>query len=332
MKKNNLISLIVIIGLVFAASIWYGRNNGLLPVAAGDEALLYDGLFNTIIGIAFGFFLLVEGVLIYSIVKFRRRKGDETDGLTIHENLPLEIVWTAIPTVIVMWVAIYSFDVYTAMQGSQNFDGMAHGGMHHTVAAQHEMGGMPSAKAILASANTDGVMMAGVLPGSGETMADVVNIGVSAMQFAWIFNYPNEIATAELHVPVGKKVRLNMTAVDVIHAFWVPQLRIKQDVIPGSETFLEFTPRVVGEYPVVCAELCGSYHGGMRTTMVIDTPEDYQVWLKDQQEIASTDPEVIVATSIPAIANSSVAKMSEQEYLAGKVAQMGSEHHMMINH
>ena len=324
MKKNNLISVVVIIGLIFAASIWYGRNNGLLPVAAGDEAVLYDGLFNTILAIAFGFFLIIEGFLIYSIIKFRRRKGDDTDGPAIHENLSLEIVWTAIPTLIVMWVAIYSFDVYTAMQGSQNFDGMAHGGMHHTV-ANHERGGMPASKATLASSNSDGVMMAGVLPSSGE---DVVNIDVSAMQFAWIFNYPNEIATAELHVPAGKKVRLNMTAVDVIHAFWVPQLRIKQDVIPGTETFLEFTPRVVGEYPVVCAELCGAYHGGMRTTMVIDTPEDYQAWLKEQQEIASNDPDAIVASR----SVSPTSQMSESEYLAGKVAQMGGDHHMMINH
>jgi cytochrome c oxidase subunit 2 len=136
------------------------------------------------------------------------------------------------------------------------------------------------------------------------------------MQFAWIFNYTDEIAAAELHVPVGKKIRLNLSAVDVLHAFWVPQLRIKQDVIPGRETYLEFTPRVVGEYPVVCAELCGSYHGGMRTTMVIDTPEDYEKWLKEQQEIASNNPEAIVASRPPS-------QMSEQEYLAGKVAQMG---------
>lgn len=108
MRKNNLISIVVIIGLIVAASIWYGRNNGLLPVAAGDEALLYDGLFNTILAIAAGFFFVVEGVLIYSIIKFRRRKGDEADGPAIHENLTLEIAWTAIPTVIVMWVAIYS--------------------------------------------------------------------------------------------------------------------------------------------------------------------------------------------------------------------------------
>jgi cytochrome c oxidase subunit 2 len=319
MKINNkLISIAVIIGLIVAASIWYGRNNGLLPVAAGDEATLYDGLFNTILAIAAGFFLIVEGVLLYSIVKFRKRKGDETDGPAIHENLTLEIAWTAIPTVIVMWVAIYSFDVYTAMQGTQDLSGMAHGGMHHTVAhvdhaAHHESGGMPTSKATLASSNNDGVMMAGVMPSED---ADVVAINVNAMQFAWVFNYTDEIATAELHVPVGKKIRLNMTAVDVLHAFWVPQLRIKQDVIPGRETYLEFTPRVVGEYPVVCAELCGSYHGGMRTTMVIDTPEDYSKWLKEQQEIASNDPEAIVASRPPS-------KMSEQEYLAGKVAQMG---------
>ena len=323
MRKNNLISVVVIIGLVFAASIWYGRNNGLLPVAAGDEALLYDGLFNTILAIAFGFFLVVEGVIIYSVVKFRRREGDNADGPAIHENLSLEIVWTAIPTVIVMWVAIYSFDVYTAMQGTQDMSGMAHGGMHQTIAG-HERGGMPMSKATLASSNSDGVLMAGTLPAGG---GDVVAIDVSAMQFAWIFNYPNEIATAELHVPVGKKVRLNMTAVDVLHAFWVPQLRIKQDVIPGRETFLEFTPRVVGEYPVVCAELCGSYHGGMRTTMVIDTPEDYATWLKDQQEIASTDPEAIVASRSVDITS----QMSEQEYLAGKVSQ-GDRHMMQMSH
>ena len=313
MKKNTSISIVVIIGLIIASSIWYGRNNGLLPVAAGDEALLYDGLFNTILAIAFGFFVVVEGVLIYSIVKFRRRDGDNADGPAIHENLSLEIAWTAIPTVIVMWVAIYSFDVYTAMQGTQDLSGMAHGGMHQTVA--HVQKG---AKATLASANTDGMLMAGTIPaGTG----DVVAIDVSAMQFAWIFNYPNEISTAELHVPVGKKVRLNMTAVDVLHAFWVPQLRIKQDVIPGRSTYLEFTPRVVGEYPVVCAELCGSYHGGMRTTMVIDTPEDYATWLKEQQEIASNDPEAIVAYH-------STSEMSEQEYLAGKMTQLDHDRHM----
>ncbi|MDX2256424.1 MAG: cytochrome c oxidase subunit II [Pseudanabaenaceae cyanobacterium bins.39] len=318
MKKSNLISISIVLSLVIVASIWYGRNNGLLPVAAGDEASLYDGLFNTIVAIACGFFLIIEGFLLYAIVKFRKRKGDETDGPAIHENLSLEIVWTAIPTVIVMWVAIYSFDVYTAMQGSQNLDGMAHGGMHHAVAHSmenmHERGGMP--KATLASANSDGQLMAGTLPTGGE---DVVAIDVSAMQFAWIFNYPNEIATAELHVPVGKKVRLNMNAVDVLHAFWVPQLRIKQDVIPGRETYLEFTPRVVGEYPVVCAELCGSYHGGMRTTMVIDTPEDYAKWLQEQQEIASNGNDAIAA-NIPV---TDVAKTSEQEYLAGKVANLG---------
>ena len=314
MKKNNLISIVVVLGMIAAASIWYGRNNGLLPIAAGDEATLYDGLFNTILAIAFAFFIIIEGFLIYSLLKFRKRKGDETDGPAIHENLSLEIVWTAIPTVIVMWVAIYSFDVYTAMQGSQNFEGMAHGGMHHAVAAvdhgKHE--NMPMVKATLASANSNSVLMAGTMPAGGE---DVVAINVSAMQFAWIFNYPNEISTAELHVPVGKKVRLNMSAVDVIHAFWVPQLRIKQDVLPGRETFLEFTPRVVGEYPVVCAELCGSYHGGMRTTMIIDTPEDYSAWLKEQQEIASKDVDAIMAVH-PA------SQMTEQEYLTGKVATM----------
>jgi cytochrome c oxidase subunit 2 len=100
------------------------------------------------------------------------------------------------------------------------------------------------------------------------------------MQFAFIFHYPDgDITTGELHVPVDRPVELRMKANDVIHAFWVPQFRLKQDVIPGQPTLLSFTATKPGRYPIVCAELCGPYHGGMRSTVVVDEPDTFADWV-----------------------------------------------------
>lgn len=100
------------------------------------------------------------------------------------------------------------------------------------------------------------------------------------MQFAFIFHYPEgNIITGELHIPADRPVSLHMEAKDVIHAFWVPQFRLKQDVIPGQPTLLSFTATRPGTYPIVCAELCGPYHGGMRSSVVVHEAADFDSWL-----------------------------------------------------
>ena len=100
------------------------------------------------------------------------------------------------------------------------------------------------------------------------------------MQFAFIFHYPGaNIISGELHIPVNQPVSLHMEARDVIHAFWVPQFRVKQDVIPGQPTLLSFTATRPGTYPIICAELCGPYHGGMRSSVVVHEPADFDGWL-----------------------------------------------------
>jgi cytochrome c oxidase subunit 2 len=91
-----------------------------------------------------------------------------------------------------------------------------------------------------------------------------------------------------LHVPVGQPVELRMEARDVIHAFWVPQFRLKQDVIPGQPTLLSFTPTKPGTYPIVCAELCGPYHGGMRSSVVVQEPEAFQAWVDQNRQPSTT--------------------------------------------
>ncbi len=127
----------------------------------------------------------------------------------------------------------------------------------------------------------------GALPEEqGQPAAVVVN--VTGLRYAWLFSYPGTDVTAgELHVPVNQDVELNISANDVIHAFWVPEFRLKQDAIPGRQGYMRFTHRVPREYSVICAELCGPYHGAMKTRVIVQTPEDYQAWM--QEQIASVD-------------------------------------------
>jgi cytochrome c oxidase subunit 2 len=121
----------------------------------------------------------------------------------------------------------------------------------------------------------------GVSPNSQQGI-NPLEIKVNGIQYAWVFTYTDSgVISGEMHVPVNRPVSLAMTAGDVIHAFWLPEFRIKQDVIPGRETNLVFTPNKTGKYPIVCAELCGAYHGGMKTQLYVETEEDYQKWIQD---------------------------------------------------
>jgi cytochrome c oxidase subunit 2 len=129
----------------------------------------------------------------------------------------------------------------------------------------------------------------------GATSPAALPVEVTAMQFAFIFHYPEaNITSGELHVPLGQPVALRMQANDVIHAFWVPQFRLKQDVIPGQPTLLSFTPTRTGSYPIVCAELCGPYHGGMRSTVVVEEPDTFADWVaRNSPAPASTSPSAL---------------------------------------
>jgi cytochrome c oxidase subunit 2 len=253
-----------------------------------------------------------------------------------------------------MFVGIYSFDVYSAMRGNSPALMMA---MSHDMSGHHK----PAAIAPDKLANKLGMDKLGVEPVqasvltsspdrqatqanneisqatsaattkpdtsnspgvAGQSDLSNININVTAMQFAWIFSYPdyNNIETAEMHIPVGSKVTLNLNATDVIHAFWVPQIRLKQDVIPGLPTQLQFTANKTGEYPVVCAELCGAYHGGMRAQLFVDTTDGFQAWVKTAQEELASNPSkrVIAANDF----QQSTTAMSDREYLAGRVKNM----------
>jgi cytochrome c oxidase subunit 2 len=275
--------LTLLLGMALVLTgLWVGQNVNLLPVDASSNAPVYDELFKVLFSIGTILFVGIVGLIVYSLVRFRRTAGDLGDGAAVEGNLPLEILWTAIPAVVVLFIGIYSYDIYERMGGMTPLND--HGGMH--AMHDHSSGG-----------GGDSRTWAGISPAllEGEEAATALPVEVTAMQFAFIFHYPGSgITSGELHVPLGQPVALQMRANDVIHAFWVPQFRLKQDVIPGQPTLLSFTPTRTGRFPIICAELCGPYHGGMRSTVIVDEPETFADWVTQN----SPAPPAPAATAI----------------------------------
>lgn len=116
---------------------------------------------------------------------------------------------------------------------------------------------------------------------------DEMVIEVTAQQFAWRFDYPDYgITTTELNLPHGRPILFKLTSMDVIHSFWVPEFRMKQDAVPGMTTTLRVTPSQVGQYKVRCAELCGTGHHAMLAAVNVMEPVDFQAWV-DKETAAS---------------------------------------------
>ncbi|WP_353930172.1 cytochrome c oxidase subunit II [Okeanomitos corallinicola TIOX110] len=308
------VSLWTLLAGMFIApiSIWIGQNHHLLPVQASKQAPLVDGFFNIMFTIAIALFLIVEGTILIFLFVYRRRPGDNSDGTPVEGNLALEIFWTAIPTVIVIVLGIYSVNVYNQMGG---LEPGSHPHSHVAMAAT-----MDDTQSLTAPNIGIGI---GASPQTQNKPADLV-VDVKGIQFAWLFNYPNTgILTGELHVPVGADVQLNLSADDVIHSFWVPQFRLKQDAIPGIPTELRFVATKPGTYPVVCAELCGGYHGSMRTQVIVHTQAEFDSWLTENQLAQQQEKPQIVAVN--------PANLSTSEFLDPYVQKMGISQELVIS-
>lgn len=131
------------------------------------------------------------------------------------------------------------------------------------------------------------IFSAVVLVKNDEVPSGTPVIQVSAEQFEWNFTYPDlGVTTGVLRVKEGQKIELKMQSADVIHSFWVPQWRVKQDVVPGIETTIVVTPTRTGTFPLICTELCGLGHAVMRTSAVVLSAADYDKWVKAQKSAA----------------------------------------------
>jgi len=310
----SLLTLVAgIVITIFSVWIGIGQHHNLLPLQASAQAPLVDGFFNVMLSIAIVLFLVVEGTILVFLIKFRRRPGDDTDGVPIEGSLALEVFWTAIPTIIVIALGIYSVDVYGRMGGLDS-------GHHQQVAQVAHTSGTAIAATLSDDSANESMKAPEIGIGVSSTApvkAPDLEVNVTGMQFAWLFNYPESgVETGELHVPVGADVQLNISAMDVIHSLWVPQFRIKQDAIPGMTTKLRFVATKPGTYPIVCTELCGGYHGGMRTEVVVESADEFANWLQEESEIAQTNADSTAVAMNPA-------DLSDSEFLSPYSENLG---------
>ena len=200
-----------------------------------------DTLFYVIYYLTTAVFFAVQITLLVFLFRYRDRPGRK--ATYTHGNTTLEIIWTAIPAVILAVLALVSRSTWAEIKETQP----------------------PS---------------------------DFV-ITVEAKQFNWEIAYPGPdgqfntdddvVMDNDFHVPVNKVVRVQLKSKDVIHSFFVPNFRLKQDAVPGHLIPVWFKATKPGKYEVPCAELCGFGHSGMRGWVYVDTPEAYDAWARDHK-------------------------------------------------
>jgi cytochrome c oxidase subunit II len=215
-------------------------------------------------------FLLVEGVLIYSLVKFRWRRGGEPPA-QIRGNTKLEIGWTIGAASILVILVVVTFIFLGPIK---NPSGSKPGGY---VAELNQSGG--GGKAAPAR---PGLQFAALEqrepPGPANTH---LKIHVNGQQYLWRFDYPGQtqvFSYTNMYVPTNTTVTLDITASDVDHSWWIPKLGGKADAIPGHTNHTWFRISAPGTYEGQCAELCGEGHADMVARVIAVPPNEYKAW------------------------------------------------------
>ena len=226
--------------------LWFSKS---LSDAGETIDLLFNGLH-----ILSAFILLGTGLAIgWCLWKFDHRRNDNKKAAYFSHNTRLEIVWTLIPALILFALAFA------------------------------QMGAWSENKMERPTTQVD-----------GETVLVPPTVLVKAKQFGWEFHYPgsdNQVETQddlyienELVVPVGEDIVLQLESRDVIHSFFVPELRLKQDIVPGMTQFAWFNAREEGEFEILCTELCGWGHYKMQARLNVVSQAEYQDWLAQMQK------------------------------------------------
>jgi cytochrome c oxidase subunit II len=239
---------------------------------------------HTLYLVAFGLgvliFLLVEGILIYSLVKFRWRRGGDPPA-QIRGNTRLELGWTIGAALILVVLTVVTFIFLPSIK---NPAGSKPGGL---VAELRQSGGGDAGSPPARSGPAGGKLELASLnqsepPGPANTH---LNIKVNGQQFLWRYNYPGKdgvFSYVDMYVPIDTTVTLDITASDVDHSWWIPELGGKADAIPSYTNHTWFRVSEPGTYEGQCAELCGEGHADMIARVIAVTPDEYKAWLAKQ--------------------------------------------------
>jgi cytochrome c oxidase subunit II len=221
-----------------------------LPRDVSEHGKDIDSLFYFILALTGVVFIGTEVLLFWFIWKYdaAKREGPAT---FIHGSHTLEVIWTVIPAVLLLFLAIYQMNAWADVK-----------------------------------------MRRPMMPPTVE---------VVGRQFEWRLRYPGrdgELGTPDdlflvndLHVPVNEEVLIQLKSMDVLHSFFLPNLRIKQDAVPGMKIPVWFKATETGQFDIVCAELCGWGHYKMKGRITIEPREDFEAWLERKyREQEATQP------------------------------------------
>jgi cytochrome c oxidase subunit 2 len=226
---------------------------------ANDIAELYA----LIMVIALPVFVGVEGLLIWFLIKFKARRGQV--AAQIHGNTRLEIGWTVGAAVVLVFITVVTF---IKLPGIKN----------------------PPASDIDASGNkVASTMLLASTDQPNPPKGAKLNIVVDGQQYVWRYQYPSQggksvFAYEEMVVPVGMTVTLDITADDVAHSWWIPELGGKMDAIPGYTNKTWFKADEAGTFKGQCAELCGRNHANMTARVKAVPFDEYQAWYDRQAQ------------------------------------------------
>lgn len=216
----------------------------LLPESVSTFGPDIDRIYYLILIITGIVFFATEGILLWFIFRYRHKEGRRASY--IHGSLKAEVIWTLTPFLIVLGIAFMSRGVWAEVRDPASIPG------------------------------------------------DAMELVMTASQFEWNATYPGADGTLGtdddfvsrniIHIPVDRPVRVTLRSEDVLHSFFLPDLRVKQDAVPGMEIPVWFEVTRTGEYPLACAELCGLGHYRMGATLFVDSQADYDAWLQTQIE------------------------------------------------
>src|SRR5690606_33267242 len=213
--------------------------------------------------------VVVYGAMIYAIVTFRKSKG--ATAARWHHNTRVEVVWTVIPAAILVAMAVPSAATLIRLEDTRKPD--------LTIKMTGSQWRWPY------DYIDEGVQFYSTLDRESNA-ARRLNSGIDPFSVEnYLLNVDRPVV-----VPVGAKVRLLITAADVLHAWWVPELAVKKDAIPGYINESWFLATEVGTYRGQCAELCGMDHGFMPIVVEVVAQEEYDAWLAERTGEAGNQP------------------------------------------
>jgi len=214
--------------------------------------------------------VVVFGVMIYSMVKFRKSQGAIPDTKLLHST-NVEIVWTVIPIIILIFMAIPAARALIKIEDTSNSKlTVKVTGYQWKWQYEYLDEGVSFFSTLDRTSNAARQLDSGVDPNT-------------------VPNYLLDVDNPMV-VPENTKVRVLLTAGDVIHAWWVPALGVKKDAVPGFVNEIWFEAKEVGTYRGQCAELCGRDHGFMPIVVEVKSAADYQAWLQAQKQPAAAEP------------------------------------------